>query len=66
MTRQLVSPHVLASQLLYAAKLAAWATPERYETEVCHRLQQLRSELREWEYPAVQKEVEFRLAATRT
>lgn len=61
-----VSPHVLSSQILYAARLATGDTPDAYQSEVYRRLRQMKFGLREWEYMAVQREVESRLAAVRT
>jgi hypothetical protein len=65
MAQPWVSPHVLSSQLLYGARLAVGHTAEAYQAEVYRRLRQLKYGLREWEYMAVQKEVECRLAAMR-
>ena len=65
MTQPWIGPHVLSSQLLYTAKLAVWGTPEEYRREVYRRLEQLKWGLREWEYLAVLKEVEYRLAVLR-
>ena len=56
-TRRLASPHALASQVLYAARMAG---PERYESEVSSRLQRLTG-LAEWELAQVRNEVAFRL-----
>ena len=59
-TRRLASPHALASQVLYAARMAS--SPERYEAEVNSRLQLLPG-LTEWELAQVRNEVAFRLTA---
>ena len=60
-TRRLASPHALASQVLYAARLAG-SSPEGYEAEVDNRLHRLPG-LTDWELAQVRSEVAFRLAS---
>ena len=61
-TRRLASPHALASQVLYAARMAG---PECYESEVSSRLQRLTG-LAEWELAQVRSEVAYRMRTARS
>ena len=65
MTRELVSPHILAVQLTHAAHLASLQAPDRYEEEVCRRLEQVGFGLSDWERDQVLKEARFHAADRR-
>ena len=63
MTRKMVNPHVIASQALYAAKLATQDTPNDYTTEVFRQLERIKHGLADWELAQIRQEIAFRLAA---
>ena len=64
MNRRVVTTHVLASQAIYAAKMAGARTPSEYRTEVLRQLHQLGAGLADWELDRVLEEIEARLAVT--
>lgn len=64
MTRILANTHALASQILYAARMAV-TDSRQYEEEVDRRLRQLEG-LNEWELAWVRNEVAFRMASGRS
>ena len=63
MMRKTSSPHVIASQVLYTAKLATLDSPDDYVTEVFRQLKCVEYGLADWELAHIRKEIAFRLAA---
>jgi hypothetical protein len=66
MTRKTSSPHVIASQALYAARLATQGTPDNYKSEVFSQLKRIEYGLADWELTQIREEIAFRLAAVHT
>jgi len=63
MTRKMAGPHVIASQALYAARLATQDTPDDYKSEVFRQLERIKYGLADWELDRIREEIAFRLAA---
>ncbi len=65
MGHETIGPHVLASQVLYTAKLTAQRTPGGYEAQVLRQPDRIKSALTDRELAQVEKEIQLRLTVTR-